>query len=65
MFKNITWSNLFGSKSFWGSFLTLVAEALKALFPANAKALLVVQMLTALLATIGFIDRTATPNAGK
>lgn len=60
MFKNITWGDLFKSKSFWGAFIALVAEGVKAVAPANATALLVVQLLSGLLATIGLVDRTAS-----
>lgn len=65
MLKNITWGNLFTSKTFWGAVFAVVAEAAKALFPQSAGAAMIVQAIAAILAAIGLIDRTATPNAGK
>jgi hypothetical protein len=65
MFKNITWGSLFKSKTFWGAFIALVAEAGKTLFPSNPTVALIIQLLGGLLATLGLVDRTATPNAGK
>jgi len=57
MFKNITWGDLLKSKTFWGAFVALISEGVKTLAPANATALLVVQLLSGLLATIGLYDR--------
>lgn len=65
MLKNITIPEILKSKTWWGTFLTGGLELAKQLFPANAKVLLVAQVLTALLTAIGLIDRTATPAAPK
>lgn len=58
MLKNITWGNLLGSKTFWGGLGTLVCEALKTLFPGNAKALLIAQLIMGAMGVIGVVDRT-------
>lgn len=65
MLKNITVPDILKSKTWWGTALTGGLEYAKILFPNNAKVLLGCQVLTALLAAVGIIDRTATPNAGQ
>jgi len=59
MLKNMSFGDLLKSKSFWGAFVALVAEGVKVVAPANATAMLIVQLLSGLLATIGLVDRTA------
>lgn len=65
MFKNIKWGDLLTSKTFRGAAVALVCEGLKVLFPSNAVALLIIQLLGGLYSAAGLVDRTATPNAGK
>jgi len=63
MLKNIKWSDLATSKTFWGAVLAVIGEAAKVLLPAYAA--LIIQVVGFILAAIGVVDRTATPNAGK
>lgn len=63
MLKNIKWGDLAYSKTFWGAVLAVVGEAAKVLLPAYAA--VIIQVLGFLLAAVGLVDRTATPNAGK
>ena len=71
MFKNIKWADLLGSKTFWGA----IAAAIPLLVAAwghyqQARDLWAFlkelgPIIGGLLAAIGLIDRTATPNAGQ
>ena len=61
MLNNVTIPDVLKSKTWWGTALTGALELAKQLFPQNAKLILAVQVLTALLAAIGIIDRTAPP----
>ena len=71
MLKKITWSDLLSSKTFWGAFVLATQQEMQAFavyqrcHDGMALALASLTILSAMLAAVGIIDRTATPKAAS
>ena len=62
MLRNLKFSDLLKSKTFWGGVIALVSTAATTLAPQSAGVAHAVQLLGSLLALVGLVDRT-TPAA--